>query len=402
MILSSLLSAGAFGLAAQAFLVIPETNSLPDVKDNDNSAAPSILETSKKTVKLDCSTCPFALNTQRNGAHEWTGNVKSYLELNLATKDDSLTLNDVPFFPLRNPALPPRLTVFQTKYDNEPSQMEGFEGQLGLSYSLEYSEKKFKDNTLVTVGMILMGLDGQMIRVENVEIKAIKGANGKVRRSSNSIAFRGESNFSQLMIHSVNVIPASPNAPDAKCENILCRVFTKVLTGVHKAKASAKGAAHRVKCVCLKCLKTLTGVKHIHDPSRHHGGKVVPHRRPDGTVELPSHIQFRPAGHHGDYGFPRHHQKNGFLASVAAVARIALKVVFIPILIGVAFGMAASAIGMLVGQAIVFLWLKFRRTPENGAYERVEAEEKEAPPAYQDVQGEGAEAMDEKEVETKA
>jgi len=72
----------------------------------------------------------------------------------------------------------------------------------------------------------------------------------------------------------------------------------------------------------------------------------------------------------------------------------------VPILIGVAFGMAASAIGMLVGQAIVFLWMKFRRSPENGAYERLEVDEKEAPPAYQDVQG--AEAMSEKEVEAKA
>lgn len=87
---------------------------------------------------------------------------------------------------------------------------------------------------------------------------------------------------------------------------------------------------------------------------------------------------------------------------MATVLRTMVKVVLMPILIGVAFGMAASAIGMLVGQAVVFLWLKFRRSPENGAYERVEADEKEAPPAYQDVHGAGAEAINEKEVEAKA
>ena len=86
---------------------------------------------------------------------------------------------------------------------------------------------------------------------------------------------------------------------------------------------------------------------------------------------------------------------------MAMVLRTTVKVVFVPILIGVAFGMAASAIGMLVGQAVIFLWMKFRRTPETGTYVRVETDEKELPPpAYQDV--ESVEAMSEKEVEAKA
>lgn len=87
---------------------------------------------------------------------------------------------------------------------------------------------------------------------------------------------------------------------------------------------------------------------------------------------------------------------------MAMVLRTTVKVVFVPILIGVAFGMAASAIGMLVGQAIVFLWMKFKRTPETGAYERIETDEKDAPPAYQDVQAVESEAVSEKEVEAKA
>lgn len=84
------------------------------------------------------------------------------------------------------------------------------------------------------------------------------------------------------------------------------------------------------------------------------------------------------------------------------VLRTTFKVVFVPILIGVAFGMAASAIGMLVGQTIVFLWMKFKRTPKTGAYERIETDEKDAPPAYQDVQVTESEAVSEKDVEAKA
>ncbi|KAL6718808.1 hypothetical protein ACLMJK_003042 [Lecanora helva] len=374
MILSSLLSAGAFGLAAQAFLVLPETNSLPEIEDK----APTALDTSSKTINVDCSTCPYALKSQRNGAHEWTGQVASELELNFASADNTLKLNDVIFYPLQNPTLPPRLTVAQRKKDGEVSTMEGLDGRLGLSYSMEYNEKKFKENSLVTIVMTIMGLEGQMIKVDNVEIKAIKEADGK------------------LHLHSITTVPASPNAPDAKCENILCRVFTKLIAGAHKAKATAKGAAHRMKCVCMKCFHKLTGHKHAH----HKGNMAVPHRRPDGTIELPTHIQFKPMDGHRVHAHHNHHHR-GFLARMGMVLRTTVKVVFVPILIGVAFGMAASAIGMLVGQAVVFIWMKLRRTPETGAYERVETDEKEVPPpAYTDVQG--VEAINEKEVDAKA
>ncbi len=63
--------------------------------------------------------------------------------------------------------------------------------------------------------------------------------------------------------------------------------------------------------------------------------------------------------------------------------------------------MAASAIGMLVGQAVVFLWMKYRGTSRKGAYEPLDTDEKEAPPAYQDVD-QATETFNEKEVDAKA
>ena len=55
-----------------------------------------------------------------------------------------------------------------------------------------------------------------------------------------------------------------------------------------------------------------------------------------------------------------------------------------PILIGIAFGMAASAIGMLVGQLVVHLWMKFRK-PETHIYIPIETDEKSGLPAYADL-----------------
>lgn len=172
MILSSLLSAGALTLAAQAFVlpdaVVPEANSLREADSHPH------------VFNLDCSNCPYALNSQRNGGHEWTTNVKTDLEMKFATEDNTLKFNDVPFYPIQNPTLPPTLYVSQKKKEGEASAMEAYEGMLRLSYSMEYDERKLEDNSVVVILMTIMGLDGEMVKVDNVEIRAIKEADGKV------------------------------------------------------------------------------------------------------------------------------------------------------------------------------------------------------------------------------
>ncbi len=61
--------------------------------------------------------------------------------------------------------------------------------------------------------------------------------------------------------------------------------------------------------------------------------------------------------------------------------------VLFPILVGIIFGVATSAIGMLVGQLIVLIWLRLRRKSSNKvAYKRLESEEKEGLPAYKDLE----------------
>ena len=89
-------------------------------------------------------------------------------------------------------------------------------------------------------------------------------------------------------------------------------------------------------------------------------------------------------------------------------ARHLFTFVILPVMVGVAVGITASAIGMLVGQAIVFIWLKVRgaRKP---AYEPVSGDDnKDGLPAYEDeglpayTEGEIVLVADEKEVENLA
>ena len=165
-----------FATSSLAFL-IPDINT--DVLPTADFL-PASIKTDSQTINLDCSTCPFALSSQRDGAHEWTNDVESELEMKFETDGKTLKLNSVPFYPMTNPILPPILYVSQSKKDGQSSNMEGYDGNLRLSYSLEYDEKKFEDNSLVTILMTVMGLDGEMIHVDNIEVTAIKEQDGTV------------------------------------------------------------------------------------------------------------------------------------------------------------------------------------------------------------------------------
>ena len=107
-------------------------------------------------------------------------------------------------------------------------------------------------------------------------------------------------------------------------------------------------------------------------------------------MKLPTHFKTPPHGY----------QHKGFFRRMTHVLWVTVKIAFVPILIGVAFGMTASAVGMLVGQLVVFLWMRYRKTDDQGFYEPLDADVKEVPPPYEDVPAE--QAQSEKEVQAKA
>lgn len=115
---------------------------------------------------------------------------------------------------------------------------------------------------------------------------------------------------------------------------------------------------------------------------------MAPHIHADGSIETPNGAKD-----------PHAHRHHGFLHRFAHIMRTTVKIAFVPILIGVAFGMAASAIGMLIGQLVVFVWMRYRRN-DGPAYEPLDSDEKEVPPPYEDVPI--PEALNEKEIEAKA
>lgn len=188
MLTKQLLLASALALTANALLVPigmlekvdSESKTFDDAFEEEilgNFNGVEVVKTNSKTVHLDCSTCPFALKSERRGKHEWITNTKSDLEMTFATEDGKLTLNGVPFYPISN-TLPPILAVKQIERESEASEghHEGYEGELVMSYGLEFEKKKSTEENaeVVSIIMSIIGLEDQMIKVDDIEIKLVE------------------------------------------------------------------------------------------------------------------------------------------------------------------------------------------------------------------------------------
>ena len=175
----SLLSAG-FALAVNAFLLPPEAASkFEAAKEN---IVPTLVHPNSRSLALDCSNCPFALASQRNGHHEWTNAVNSDLHLHFTADDGRLKLNGVPFYPITPPFTPAPLTVKQTTKpeDVRDTSFQGYQGDLGLSYSLEVGDSKKhlpipgQDAIATEITMSILGLDNEVVHVDDIKIKALR------------------------------------------------------------------------------------------------------------------------------------------------------------------------------------------------------------------------------------
>ncbi|KAL8809176.1 MAG: hypothetical protein Q9223_003276 [Gallowayella weberi] len=361
MIVPTLLSAG-FALAANAFLLPPGTANT--FKAAENNIGPHAIDPLSRSISLDCSNCPYALASQRNGRHEWTNAVKSDLNLKFTSEDNKLKLNGVPFYPVAAFAPAPLFAKQTVKHEEESPSHQGYDGHLTLSYTLEVDNKKKnflapgKEATLTELTLSILGLDSEVVRVDDIKIKALSLPNSANTKH-------------ELIIVSVDTQPTDGN--DAQCGTIICRVMHKLKGAVRKAHAHAKTAVHKVKCFCVKCIHAIRPAHHIPHP----------HGQTENSVQLPTHRVMRPGqfkAHH-DKPFHRHHN---WVHAFAQASKHFFSFVLLPIIVGVVFGIAASAIGMLVGQLIVVLWLRLRPS-RTVAYERVETEEKDGLPKYEDL-----------------
>lgn len=136
-----------------------------------------------------------------------------------------------------------------------------------------------------------------------------------------------------------------------------------------------------------------TGGQH-HHPHRHHALPLPTHIRVKPGQANPHvyHIDQVHAGHHAhgkDAAQTKHvhvHHRSWLHGLAVGIKRVFSFILF-PILVGIAFGVTASAVGMLIGQLVVLLWMRYRRSSTSEAtYERLGSDEKEGLPAYEEVE----------------
>ena len=170
-------------LTANAFLLPAEiADEVQAAKAKVATLVPSLL-TTQQSLTLDCSSCPFALGSERHGVHEWITNVPSDLQLNFAAQNNHLTLNGKPFYPVTIKDLPGELFAHQIQKENDgEKRLESYSRDLKLSYTLELPQPEEVDgHQVATIILSILGLDGEMVRVDDVKIKAIKAADGSVK-----------------------------------------------------------------------------------------------------------------------------------------------------------------------------------------------------------------------------
>lgn len=117
-----------------------------------------------------------------------------------------------------------------------------------------------------------------------------------------------------------------------------------------------------------------------------HKGKVMGHPGPNGShghyEEGPDGMPSGPGHHAHAHGFGSthsHHRHEHHGAFARTFSRI-VHFIVVPAILGVLAGLTASAVGMLVGQAVVFLWQRYRGTnsaERKAAWEQGEACEKQ-------------------------
>lgn len=375
MLLPTLLTTTALALTANAFLIPLEVANDAQAAKAAETLAQNIVPAAQ-TIDLDCSTCPFA-EASTHGSHVWAeSGPKTDLEMTFSTSQETqqLSLNGNPFYPpsMSNLAHPLRAKQVLKAGEVVPNDVKPFYGDLALSYSLEVQPEQVENGiTLTPVVLQVLGIDGKMVKVDSIVVPIIKTLSGDVSPSPHPHCHDTPLISLQLLLSEIKTRPV-PFAPgEDTCTTILCRIRAIIFAKMQAARAAALKAMGKLQSTKVGCMRKL-GFK---VPEPHRGPKV------HGG---PSKFEGKVPAHQGHGHQHEHHHKHHGMGRFWHMVKDSFKHVALPIFIGIAAGMAASAVGLVIGQLAVMLWMRYRRAKQ-GAYVVVEQTEEAGLPNYEDL-----------------
>lgn len=334
MLFRSLVATSALALSASAFMVIPEVHH-PHDQDHRNLPASNAIEledSRSQTIQLTCDECPFP-ETDSEGVVSWNEATKSSLEFNFYSQDGSLYVNNARIFPVNVLDTAETVSAVQRR---ESDGQETEELKLGFALMALPLAPPRDNMELIQIRFSPLDIDGHPAPLDTISITAIRTTEGELFILQSEVEQpAGEDDH------------ASWRECKGEMQCLRQLIFDRIRALIQSAQAHMMNFKSKLG-FGMGC----------------HGKPHAAHRRPGHR--RPEFGEFE-EGHgfpHGDGEHPHpphpphpHHHSHGLRRTLFRIVRFIL----IPAVLGVFAGLTASAIGMLVGQAIVFLWSRYRR-----------------------------------------
>ncbi|KAF3395996.1 hypothetical protein F1880_006747 [Penicillium rolfsii] len=379
MFVRSILVGGVAALGASAMLVVPEMEpQVEAVEDGFVNIHPMLLEDIRHAVvDVSCQECPFR-EVDEQGTVSWTEGKSSSLILDFSIENNRLLANGQQIFP---PVTPSPIQAVQHLDDGEASE------PMPVGYALEVMPLEYPEHTpgtdLFDVRFTILDLETHPVPVDTVAITLIQDPAGELYIAKTEIE-KTAPPPERLSWKKCN--------GKAKCLQEL--LFSRVRGLLAAAKDRVLGMAGKGgRKGCHGKHHGMMGMGGHGGPSKHHD-----QHSPESMPAFEDFEDFAKEHHHkghhhheeGDFGHPPppppphghegHHHHSPLHGAFARTFSRVLRFIVVPAILGVLAGLTASAVGMLVGQAVIFLWQRYRGTkPEEhkAAWEQGNACEKQ-------------------------
>lgn len=231
--------------------------------------------------------------------------IYQHLEFDITDDDHFLHINGQPVFPPPKTLIPVALTAAQIRTSDQSTTEP-----LRLGYALEVSQTKsdVTDITLHPIQLTILDLNGVAVKVDTVKLDVIQS-------------------WGKLHIARITRIPYAQSPGAGICTTSLCRLRAIIATRLRQMIDAARTHAGNAK----------TWIKNGCSGRKHAPGNV------QQDQQNPPHHGH---GHHGQGRLRRFFQKTVHFSGQV------IHFFILPALFGVAGGLVACALGMLVGQAV--------------------------------------------------
>ncbi|KOS45787.1 hypothetical protein ACN38_g3254 [Penicillium nordicum] len=362
MFVRSVLLGGTAALSASAMLVVPEMEPKVDIiEDGFVNVHPMLLEdVHHAIVDLPCTECPLR-ETNGEGVVSWAeGKPSSLVRMTESIYSSELANNGRQIFP---PAPPIPILAVQQNEEGEDS------APMPVGYALEIMPMAAPSDEpgyeLLDIRFTVLDLESHPVPVDTVALAVLQDPNGELFIARTDIE---------------NTAPASDRLSWKECHG-KAKCLQELL--VSRIRGLLAGAKARVTGMAKAGRKSCHGKHKDKAMEQHEEGHDGMPFRPPPTFEGEDfgREKFGPSGHHGHaHGSARPHHRHPYHGAFARTFSRIVHFIVVPAILGVLAGLTASAIGMLVGQAVVFLWQRYRgitSSEHKAAWEDGEACEKQ-------------------------